>query len=233
MRLTRNRPSLLALFTPAVGRAAAQAAAALASTLPSFGTGELALFERKAALAKRLGANHVPLTDGLPVTPWQFQPANDSSARLVHAAAGFFQTLPRGGGGTVHRHELRPPDRPQGALGGEHPVGDARGVLHRVSTTPWPTHRPAEPLAHRTVLHGRGPAGNPAPRRRSHEEPAHALPRDRDVHLPHSGFRLRLSLGARALSGPQWPQRLQGPTDGGPHLRVPRRAQGCGEIDRA
>ena len=37
----------------------------------------LALFERKAALAKRLGATHVPLTDGLPPAKWQFQPADD------------------------------------------------------------------------------------------------------------------------------------------------------------
>ena len=35
----------------------------------------LAAFERKATLAKRLGATHVPLTDGLPPAKWQFQPA--------------------------------------------------------------------------------------------------------------------------------------------------------------
>jgi hypothetical protein len=45
--------------------------------LSAFDTSELAVFERKATLAKRLGATHVPLTDGLPVAKWQFQPADD------------------------------------------------------------------------------------------------------------------------------------------------------------
>jgi hypothetical protein len=38
---------------------------------------ELAVFERKATLAKQLGATHVPITDGLPPAKWQFQPADD------------------------------------------------------------------------------------------------------------------------------------------------------------
>lgn len=38
---------------------------------------ELATFERKAALAKKLGATHVPITDGLPPATWQFVPADD------------------------------------------------------------------------------------------------------------------------------------------------------------
>ncbi|MEO7597356.1 MAG: hypothetical protein ABIV50_00370 [Opitutus sp.] len=38
---------------------------------------DLATFERKATLAKRLGATHVPITDGLPTARWQFQPADD------------------------------------------------------------------------------------------------------------------------------------------------------------
>lgn len=37
----------------------------------------LATFERKATLAKQLGATHVPVTDGLPPALWEFQPAND------------------------------------------------------------------------------------------------------------------------------------------------------------
>ena len=47
---------------------------------PAFTQGdarELAVFERKATLAKRLGATHVPITDGLPPATWQFQPADD------------------------------------------------------------------------------------------------------------------------------------------------------------
>lgn len=38
---------------------------------------DLAAFERKAALAKRLGATHVPITDSLPTARWQFTPSND------------------------------------------------------------------------------------------------------------------------------------------------------------
>lgn len=37
----------------------------------------LALFERKATLAKQLGATHVPITDALPPALWEFQPAGD------------------------------------------------------------------------------------------------------------------------------------------------------------
>jgi hypothetical protein len=32
---------------------------------------DLALFERKAALSKELGATHMLLTDGLPLATWQ------------------------------------------------------------------------------------------------------------------------------------------------------------------
>jgi hypothetical protein len=37
----------------------------------------LAQFERKATLAKRLGATHVPITDNLPPAIWQMQPPGD------------------------------------------------------------------------------------------------------------------------------------------------------------
>ncbi|HEU5077964.1 MAG TPA: hypothetical protein VFT72_02055 [Opitutaceae bacterium] len=37
----------------------------------------LAVFERKATLAKQLGATHVPITDALPPALWEFQPAGD------------------------------------------------------------------------------------------------------------------------------------------------------------
>ncbi|PTX94286.1 hypothetical protein [Opitutus sp. ER46] len=59
--------------------ASSPAAAALsgATVLSTFDQGELAVFERKASLAKRLGATHVPLTDGLPTARWQFVPADD------------------------------------------------------------------------------------------------------------------------------------------------------------
>jgi hypothetical protein len=60
---------------PVVARAATPPPAPV--VLSAVDTGELAVFERKAALAKRLGATHVPLTDGLPVAKWQLQPADD------------------------------------------------------------------------------------------------------------------------------------------------------------
>ena len=94
MRLTRCLPCLLALLTPAMGRAANQAATAPVATLSSFDTSELALFERKASLAKRLGATHVPLTDGLPVAQWQFQPADDPYPGWFIQRPDFFKLFP-------------------------------------------------------------------------------------------------------------------------------------------
>jgi hypothetical protein len=63
----------LSFSSPFVSTVAATPSASVAA----FDAGELALFERKATLAKRLGATHVPITDGLPAAKWQFQPADD------------------------------------------------------------------------------------------------------------------------------------------------------------
>src|SRR5688572_6825889 len=52
-------------------------AAPEAVAVSAFDSEQLALFERKAALAKRLGATHVPISDGLPTSQWQYQPVND------------------------------------------------------------------------------------------------------------------------------------------------------------
>ncbi len=66
----------LVAFVP--GRAADSAVAPAAGANFAEGdTQELAVFERKATLAKKLGATHVPITDGLPPATWQFQPADD------------------------------------------------------------------------------------------------------------------------------------------------------------
>jgi len=68
----------LAAFVP--GRAADTAAAPAPATRATFAEGdarELAVFERKAALAKKLGATHVPITDGLPPAQWLFQMPDD------------------------------------------------------------------------------------------------------------------------------------------------------------
>ncbi len=71
---------MLIVFAPEVA-GAADGKAATRSNAPAVLSGadasDLALFERKAALARRLGATHVPLTDGLPVAKWQFQPPDD------------------------------------------------------------------------------------------------------------------------------------------------------------
>jgi hypothetical protein len=54
----------------------------------------LAAFERKAVLAQRLGATHVPLTDGLPTARWQFQPANDPYPAWFIQRPDFFKLFP-------------------------------------------------------------------------------------------------------------------------------------------
>jgi hypothetical protein len=60
------------------GRAADTAAAPAArATFTEGDARDLAVFERKAALAKKLGATHVPITDGLPPAQWLFQRADD------------------------------------------------------------------------------------------------------------------------------------------------------------
>ena len=55
---------------------------------------QLALFERKATLAKRLGATHVPITDGLPTAQWQFQPAGDPYPAWFIQRPDFFKLFP-------------------------------------------------------------------------------------------------------------------------------------------
>ena len=78
MRFPIPAAVLLVLLAPAIFPLTSAAASSTSTVaLSAFDTSELAVFERKATLAKRLGASHVPLTDGLPVAKWQFQPADD------------------------------------------------------------------------------------------------------------------------------------------------------------
>lgn len=63
-------------------------------SLADLDAGQLALFERKATLAKRLGATHVPLTDGLPTAQWQYQPANDPYPAWFIQRPDFFKLFP-------------------------------------------------------------------------------------------------------------------------------------------
>ncbi|MEO6003516.1 MAG: hypothetical protein ABIZ04_23130 [Opitutus sp.] len=67
---------LLLSSTP-LALAAAAPAESVAARNATVDAQDLATFERKATLAKKLGATHVPITDGLPTAQWQFQPADD------------------------------------------------------------------------------------------------------------------------------------------------------------
>jgi hypothetical protein len=60
----------------------------------AFDAAQLALFERKAALAKRLGATHVPLTDGLPTAQWQLDPPGDPYPAWFIQRPDFFKLFP-------------------------------------------------------------------------------------------------------------------------------------------
>lgn len=84
-----SRLLLLSLLL-ALNAAAAPAQAALSPADQD----ALAAFERKAILAKRLGATHVPLTDGLPTAQWQFQPAGDPYPAWFIQRPDFFKLFP-------------------------------------------------------------------------------------------------------------------------------------------
>ena len=48
---------------------------------------DLALFDRKAALSKELGATHLVITEGLPLATWEFEGADPYPAWFVHHAS--------------------------------------------------------------------------------------------------------------------------------------------------
>ena len=75
-------------------RAAADPAAASGPVLSAADARDLALFERKAELARRLGATHVPLTDGLPPSKWQFDPPDDPYPAWFIQRPDFFKLFP-------------------------------------------------------------------------------------------------------------------------------------------
>ena len=69
--------------------------AGLAQTdLAKLDADNLALFERKATLAKELGATHVPITDNLPPATWQFQRADDPYPGWFIQRPDFFKLFP-------------------------------------------------------------------------------------------------------------------------------------------
>lgn len=65
---------------------AAPAAAQQAHRLPD-DAADLAHFERKAALAKELGASEVIITEGLPLAKWEMDPADPYPAWFIHHAS--------------------------------------------------------------------------------------------------------------------------------------------------
>jgi hypothetical protein len=54
----------------------------------------LALFERKATIARELGATHVPITDNLPPATWQFQRPDDPYPGWFIQRPDFFKLFP-------------------------------------------------------------------------------------------------------------------------------------------
>jgi hypothetical protein len=76
------------------GSFAATAATPAPTALDRADQDALAAFERKAVLAQRLGATHVPLTDGLPTAQWQFQPAGDPYPAWFIQRPDFFKLFP-------------------------------------------------------------------------------------------------------------------------------------------
>ena len=90
--------ALLALACPAFAQthdlATTVAAAPATTAVTEADARELARFERKATLAKRLGATHVPLTDGLPTSQWQYQPPNDPYPAWFIQRPDFFKLFP-------------------------------------------------------------------------------------------------------------------------------------------
>jgi len=89
MKTARLRRALLApLFTLTLSLGQAQ------TDFATHAADNLALFERKATLAKELGAPHVPITDNLPPATWQFQRADDPYPGWFIQRPDFFQLFP-------------------------------------------------------------------------------------------------------------------------------------------
>ncbi|HEY0865537.1 MAG TPA: hypothetical protein VGD97_15625 [Lacunisphaera sp.] len=82
------RALLAPLFLLTIASALAQADTA------QLDADNLALFERKATLAKELGATHVPITDNLPPATWQFQRADDPYPGWFIQRPDFFKLFP-------------------------------------------------------------------------------------------------------------------------------------------
>jgi hypothetical protein len=93
--LVAAAPLLILLGFIAGGvRAAADPLPASGPVLSTADARDLALFERKAELAQRLGATHVPLTDGLPPSKWQFDPPDDPYPAWFIQRPDFFKLFP-------------------------------------------------------------------------------------------------------------------------------------------
>jgi hypothetical protein len=90
--MTRPLPAaLLALPLLALGLAAqpadARPTASATTPRPDRDAADLALFEKRAALSKELGATDMVMTEGLPATDWELDPADPYPAWFVHHAS--------------------------------------------------------------------------------------------------------------------------------------------------
>ena len=78
---------LLNAFLAAVGPAQPAAPAGLADDAGRRESADLAQFERKAVLAKELGATHLVITEGLPLATWELDAGDPYPAWYVHHAS--------------------------------------------------------------------------------------------------------------------------------------------------
>ena len=67
---------------------------------------DLALFERKAALSKELGATHIVITEGLPLATWEMDEADPYPAWYVHHAS-LLKIFPPKDVAALREHGLR------------------------------------------------------------------------------------------------------------------------------
>ncbi|MEO8115789.1 MAG: hypothetical protein ABI655_15475, partial [Phenylobacterium sp.] len=85
------RAALMALPLLTVGLSAQPAAArppqGAATPRTEADTADLALFEKRAALSREIGATEMVMTDGLPATNWELDPGDPYPAWFVHHAS--------------------------------------------------------------------------------------------------------------------------------------------------
>lgn len=90
----RSRCLLTLLAACSVVATSLTAAQGAPTDTAAFDAAQLEVFARKATLAKKLGATHVPITDDLPTAQWQFQPPGDPYPAWFIQRPDFFKLFP-------------------------------------------------------------------------------------------------------------------------------------------